>query len=208
MSDTHENPVQAIDTTADHPETPVKVEALEYDFENFLDGELESINRERNSAFVFVKLPDGTEEQFYVTERVLRKGNYYLNTKPGTKMRVKLVRDARRNGQVSIGLIERNPYVPPRPDARSLPWLSAKVTKERDPKLDFMFVTITDSCELFNAPVDVYVPMRLLRNSGYENGLQLNQEVGVRIICGERGLIVIAIRYPEDFKHPGRPLDA
>jgi hypothetical protein len=188
-------------------ETVAAVENLQYDFDNYLTGELESINRERNSGFIYVKLPDGTEEQFYVTERVLRKANYYLDTKPGTQMRVKLTRDDRKNGAVGIGAIERNPKIPPRPDARTLPWLSAKVTKPRDPTKDFMFLTVTESCELFNAPVDVYVPMRLLRNSGYEEGLPVDKEIGIRVIIGERGLVVVAVRYPEGFNSPGRPLD-
>lgn len=192
---------------SDATEAATPVETLQYDFDNFLNGELESTNSERNSAFVYVTLPDGTEEQFYVTERILRKANYYMNTPPGTKMRVKLVRDARRNGQISIGSIERNTKTPPRPDARTLPWLAAKVTRPRDPAKDYMFLTVTDSCELFNAPVDVYVPIRLLRNSGYENGLPMDKEIGVRLICGERGLVVVAVRYPEGFNSPGRPLD-
>lgn len=187
---------------ADEPTTT----NLEIDYNKWYDAELDGYVENVAKAWVFVTLPDETEERFRISERLLHRAGYFNTTPKGTKLSIKL---GKFEHGLQVVMVKQAPPsgIPPRPDARNLPWRNAKYLRPTKPELDHIFLTVTDPNEFFRVPTEVYVSKRLLERAGYPNGLAQDQEITVRMIQGERGLMIVQVKYAADAKSPSHQID-
>jgi hypothetical protein len=178
---------------AENSEIPSVVRESPYDFKKMYDGEVGRFDSERARVQIHVPLVDGTEESFYIPEKVLAKAGWYPGMlTPGTKIGVYLGLNS--GGRAMIARVKQN-KLPERPNANTLPWFRGKF-KFNNPAFDYAFITVTEVPNPWmSQSSDTHVTRRTLRLYGFENFVQ-DDPVDVRIIPTGLGLSVIQLRKP------------